>query len=68
MDNSEELNLVTLAQEYSDEDSARALLESLRWPNGPVCPHCGFNEIYTICGEHRRQTAHLPADDQRLKE
>src|SRR5947209_2467066 len=36
----EELNLVTLAQEYSDDDKARALLESLRWPDGPICPHC----------------------------
>ena len=29
-----------LAQEYSDEDKARELLERWRWPNGPVCPHC----------------------------
>jgi transposase-like protein len=36
----EELTLVTLAQEYSDEGNARGLLESLRWPNGPICPHC----------------------------
>lgn len=26
---------------YSDEDKAREHLESLQWPNGPVCPHCG---------------------------
>jgi transposase-like protein len=36
----EELNLITLAQEYANEDKARGLLESLLWPNGPVCPHC----------------------------
>src|SRR6266481_8542475 len=36
----EELNLITLAQEYSDNDKARTLLESLRWTSGPVCPHC----------------------------
>lgn len=36
----DELNLVTLAQEYSDEDKARGLLESILWPDGPVCPHC----------------------------
>lgn len=36
----DDLNLFTLAQEYSDADKARELLESLRWPNGPVCPHC----------------------------
>lgn len=36
----DELNLITLAQKYSDEDAARGLLESLLWPDGPVCPHC----------------------------
>ena len=36
----DELNLISLAQEYSDNDKARELLESLRWPNGCVCPHC----------------------------
>jgi transposase-like protein len=36
----DELNLISLAQEYSDNDKARALLESLRWPNGCICPHC----------------------------
>ena len=44
----EELNLITLAQEYADEDKARELLEALRWPGGVVCPHCQFKEIYKI--------------------
>lgn len=26
---------------YHDETAARAHLEAQRWPNGPVCPHCG---------------------------
>lgn len=39
----EELNLVKLAREYSDPEKARTLLESIRWPNGPVCPHCKNN-------------------------
>lgn len=26
---------------YHNEDRARAHLESVRWPNGVVCPHCG---------------------------
>jgi transposase-like protein len=26
---------------FHDEDAARKHLESIRWPNGPVCPHCG---------------------------
>ena len=25
----------------TDGDAARAHLERLRWPDGPVCPHCG---------------------------
>lgn len=37
----DDLNLITLAREYQDEDKARELFESWRWPNGkPVCPHC----------------------------
>lgn len=35
-----ELSLITLARDYDDVDKARSLLESLRWPEGPVCPHC----------------------------
>jgi transposase-like protein len=23
------------------EDEARTMLENIRWPNGPTCPHCG---------------------------
>jgi transposase-like protein len=26
---------------FHDEDAAREALEAVRWPNGPVCPHCG---------------------------
>lgn len=26
---------------FNDEEAARAHFESLRWPDGPVCPHCG---------------------------
>ena len=29
-------------------DKARAFLESKRWPNGPLCPHCGSKEVYTL--------------------
>lgn len=33
---------------FHDEDKARAHLEALRWPDGPVCPHCGNSEPETI--------------------
>ncbi|MCB1463846.1 MAG: IS1595 family transposase [Nitratireductor sp.] len=26
---------------YTDADKAREHLESIQWPNGPICPHCG---------------------------
>jgi transposase-like protein len=30
------------------EDEARTLIEKNRWPNGPVCPHCGATKYYKI--------------------
>jgi hypothetical protein len=36
-----EINLSTLAKHFSDEEAAWELVEHLRWPAGPVCPHCG---------------------------
>ena len=32
---------------FNDEDAARAHLESVYWPHGPVCPHCGGTERNT---------------------
>jgi transposase-like protein len=37
-----------LGKHFSDEDAARELLESLRWPNGAVCPHCGGADPYRL--------------------
>lgn len=37
--------------QFQDEHKAREYLEALRWPNGPVCPHCGALEgHYRITG------------------
>jgi transposase-like protein len=34
---------------FNDDDAARAYLESLRWREGPICPHCGVvNHAYAI--------------------
>lgn len=36
---------------FHDEEAAFAKLESIIWPDGPVCPHCGGKErIYTLKG------------------
>lgn len=32
----------------NDEAKAHEYLERLRWPNGPVCPHCGATKIYRL--------------------
>ena len=26
---------------FTNEDAAREALEAVRWPDGPICPHCG---------------------------
>ncbi len=34
-------NLSQIAKHFSDEAEAWKLVERLRWPEGPICPHCG---------------------------
>jgi transposase-like protein len=37
---------------FHDEDAARADLESIRWPDGPYCPHCGaFDTVAPLGGK-----------------
>lgn len=40
---------------FLDEDEARRALEQVRWPHGPVCPHCGVtgNGIVPVEGKKR---------------
>lgn len=33
---------------YTDDEAARVHLESLLWPDGPVCPHCGVVDEATL--------------------
>jgi transposase-like protein len=45
---------MALLKIYTDEE-ARAHLERLNWPNGPVCPHCGtVNEATKLKGKSTR--------------
>jgi len=30
--------------EFTNEDRAREALEAIRWPEGPICPHCGNSD------------------------
>jgi transposase-like protein len=36
-----ELTLIEITKRYATEEAAREYFESLRWPDGPFCPHCG---------------------------
>ena len=42
------------APRYTNADAARAHLESLYWPNGPVCPHCGSDDTKRLMGKSHR--------------
>ncbi len=55
-----ELNLATLAKYFSDDDKAREFLEAVRWPDGPVCPHCGeVNNAYRLAPKPSKKDTHV---------
>jgi transposase-like protein len=40
---------------FHDAEAARAWLEALLWPDGPVCPHCGLiGAAYPLHGKKQR--------------
>jgi transposase-like protein len=43
------ITVTQLAKDVPDDDAAYRYLEGLRWPNQPVCPHCGsINDHYFL--------------------
>lgn len=46
---------------FQDKEKARERLEALRWPDGPICPHCGSIKAWPLktrpglykCGEYQ---------------
>ena len=39
---------------FHNEDKAREYFEAQRWPNGPVCVHCGSDHVHRLeGGKHR---------------
>jgi transposase-like protein len=55
-----EINLIELAQHFSDEEKAREYIEKLRWPDGPVCPHCGeINNAYRLTPQDSKKGKHV---------
>ncbi len=48
---------------FHDADLAREHLESIRWPNGAVCPHCGGCErVMKLQGKSTRKGVHKCGD------
>src|ERR1700733_11839142 len=44
------------AELFANEEKAREFFESQRWPDGPVCPHCGLvGEAYKLQGKTTRK-------------
>jgi transposase-like protein len=39
---------------HMDDDQARAYFETLRWPNGPACVHCGSVNVLRLQGQAHR--------------
>ena len=33
---------------FTDSEKAREHMEVIRWPNGPICPHCGVEDEATL--------------------
>ena len=57
---SKDLNLFELAAHFSDEDKAREFLEAQRWPDGPICPHCGeLNNAYKLEPKPSKKNTHV---------
>ncbi len=48
-------NITITNQIFHDENKAREYLESIRWPDGPICPHCnGSDKVYELKGKSTR--------------
>ena len=45
---------------FHDEDKAREALEAVRWPDGPICPHCGNSDQDKIAKMEGKKQSHRP--------
>jgi transposase-like protein len=43
-----DVNLISLIEQYRDENACRDRLEALKWPEGVKCPRCGSDKISRI--------------------
>jgi transposase-like protein len=45
---------------FHDENKAREALEAVRWPDGPICPHCGNSDPELIAKIEGAKKSHRP--------
>ncbi|MCA1709015.1 MAG: IS1595 family transposase, partial [Actinobacteria bacterium] len=57
-----------IAKTFSDDSAAWLQMEEMRWPDGPVCPHCGsVNRAYFLNPENgQRRTSTGKVSHRRL--
>src|SRR3954469_25864209 len=53
----DELSIVGIAERFPNSLAAAEYLESIRWPNGPVCPHCGESERNPYRLKHKTRSS-----------
>jgi hypothetical protein len=39
-----------MVEAFRDEEGCRRLLEAMVWPNGRVCPACGYKRSIALAG------------------
>lgn len=44
----DDMNLMALVEQFSDERKCQAYLEGLRWPDGAKCPRCQSEKVYSV--------------------
>lgn len=55
------MNFADLAPYFSNEVKAIELIESIMWPEGPICPHCGSTEKqYALQAKGKTKTGARP--------
>ena len=56
-----ELTLMSVMARFSTEESARGYFESVRWPHGVTCPHCGNADSSSHLPSHGESLGQDPA-------
>ncbi len=64
-----ELNLCSIARQFSDEASAWEAVEEMLWPEGPVCPHCGdTGRAYFLKARSGERTTKAPFSTYKISD